>query len=89
MPNIKSAIKRVRQNEKRRLHNASRMSRVRTFVKKLLKTIATGDKQQAQGDYIAAQRELDKAATKNLIHKNKASRTKKRLVARIKNMTAA
>ncbi|MCE1919964.1 30S ribosomal protein S20, partial [Enterobacter ludwigii] len=48
MANIKSAKKRAIQSEKRRKHNASRRSMVRTFIKKVYAAIATGDKEAAQ-----------------------------------------
>ena len=84
MANIKSAKKRAIQAEKRRKHNASRRSMVRTYVKKVVATIATGDKANAQQAFNAAQPLLDRMATKGLIHKNKAARHKSRLNAQIK-----
>ncbi|ATG72907.1 30S ribosomal protein S20 [Zobellella denitrificans] len=84
MANIKSAKKRAIQAEKRRKHNASRRSMVRTYVKKVVAAIATGDKANAQQAFNAAQPLLDRMATKGLIHKNKAARHKSRLNAQIK-----
>ncbi|AEY00709.1 30S ribosomal protein S20 [Oceanimonas pelagia] len=84
MANIKSAKKRAIQAEKRRKHNASRRSMVRTYVKKVIAAIATGDKANAQKAFDAAQPLLDRMATKGLIHKNKAARHKSRLNAQIK-----
>ncbi|MFT4059695.1 MAG: 30S ribosomal protein S20 [Legionella sp.] len=88
MANIKSAIKRARQNEKLRKHNASARSMFRTYVKNVLKAVESGDKEAANAAYAKAQPVIDKAAGKGLIHKNKAARIKSRLVARVKAMAA-
>lgn len=88
MANIKSAIKRARQNVKLRKHNASARSMYRTFVKNVLKAVEAGNKELAQTAYSKAQPVIDKAAQKGLIHKNKASRIKSRLSARVKAMNA-
>ena len=88
MANIKSAIKRARQNVKQRLHNASARSMYRTYIKNVLKAVETGSKEAAQAAYTKAQPIIDKAASKGLIHKNKASRLKSRLSARVKAMAA-
>ncbi|MBY6018951.1 30S ribosomal protein S20 [Ferrimonas balearica] len=84
MANIKSAKKRAIQAEKRRQHNASRRSMMRTFTKKVVAAIAAGDKAAATEAFNAAQPILDRMATKGLIHKNKAARHKSRLAAQIK-----
>lgn len=88
MANIKSAIKRARQNVKIRKHNASARSMFRTYVKNVLKAVETGTKEEANAAYAKAQPVIDKAAGKGLIHKNKAARIKSRLVARVKAMAA-
>lgn len=88
MANIKSAIKRARQNLKLRQHNASARSMYRTFVKNVVKAVETGDQEAARAAFLKAQPIIDKAATKGLIHKNKAARIKSRLSARIKAMAA-
>lgn len=88
MANIKSAIKRARQNEKLRQHNASARSMFRTYVKNVLKAVEAGDVEVARAAYSKAQPVIDKAAGKGLIHKNKAARIKSRLVARVKAMKA-
>ncbi len=88
MANIKSAIKRARQNVKVRQHNASARSMYRTFVKNVLKAVETGDKAAANAAYAKAQPIIDKAAGKGLLHKNKAARIKSRLVAHLKAMAA-
>ena len=88
MANIKSAIKRARQNPKRRRHNASRRSTMRTYVKNVLKAIEAGDVEAAKTGFVKAQSMLDNAASKGLIHKNKAARTKSRLSAKVKQLAA-
>lgn len=88
MANIKSAIKRARQNVKLRQHNASARSMYRTYIKNVLKAIDAGDKEMARAAFLKAQSVVDKAAGKNLLHKNKASRIKSRLSARVKAMAA-
>ncbi|MCC5791623.1 MAG: 30S ribosomal protein S20 [Legionellaceae bacterium] len=88
MANIKSAIKRARQNVKIRQQNTSARSMFRTYVKNVLKAVIAGDKAVAQEAYGKAQRIIDKASGKGLIHKNKASRIKSRLSARVKAMAA-
>lgn len=88
MANIKSAIKRARQNVKLRKHNASARSMYRTYIKNVLKAIASGDQEVARAAFLKAQSVVDKAAGKNLLHKNKASRIKSRLNARVKAMAA-
>ncbi|MEZ8143725.1 30S ribosomal protein S20 [Enterovibrio norvegicus FF-33] len=84
MANIKSAKKRAIQSEKRRQHNASRRSMMRTYLKKTITAIAAGDKEAATKAFAEAQPILDRMATKGLIHKNKAARHKASLVAQIK-----
>ncbi len=84
MANIKSAIKRARQNTVRRKHNASRRSMMRTYVKNVLNALENGDVDAAKEAFKKAQPEIDKASNKGLIHKNTAARQKSRLAARIK-----
>ena len=83
MPHHKSAEKRLRQTEKRTAINRARMSRVRTFVKKVETAIETGDKEAAQSAYRLAQPELHRATTKGVLHKNTVARKLSRLAARI------
>lgn len=86
MANIKSAKKRAVQSEKRRQHNASRRSMMRTFVKKVYAAIAAGDKEAAQNAFSAMQPIVDRQASNGLIHKNKAARHKSNLSAQINAM---
>jgi small subunit ribosomal protein S20 len=83
MPHHKSAEKRLRQTEKRTVINRARMSRVRTFVKKVETAIETGDKGAAQSAFQLAQPELHRATTKGVMHKNTVARKLSRLATRI------
>ena len=83
MPHHKSAEKRLRQTEKRTAINRARVSRVRTFVKKVETAIATGDKEAALSALRLAQPELHRATTKGALHKNTAARKLSRLATRI------
>jgi small subunit ribosomal protein S20 len=84
MPHHKSAEKRLRQTEKRTDVNRARVSRVRTFVKKVETAIGSGDKAAAEMALRAAQPELHRATTKGVMHRNTVSRKLSRLSARIK-----
>ncbi|HLV47956.1 MAG TPA: 30S ribosomal protein S20 [Aliidiomarina sp.] len=88
MANIKSAKKRAVQAENNRQHNASRRSMMRTYMKRVLAAVAAGDQQKAQTALAELTPILDRAATKGLIHKNKAARHKSRLTAQIKALAA-
>ncbi|MBD0379064.1 30S ribosomal protein S20 [Paenibacillus sedimenti] len=87
MPNIKSAIKRVKVSEKRRLRNASQKSALRTAVK-AFETAASNNAETAKDALINASKKLDKAASKGLIHKNAANRKKSRLAKKLNALTA-
>ena len=76
MANIKSAIKRNRQNEKRALANKTVRSQMRTFTKKALASAGTDSSVE---DLRMACKHIDKAASKGIIHKNTAARKKSRL----------
>lgn len=78
MPQIESAIKRVRTNEKAKAQNAQQMSAMRTAVKKFEKAVEV-KADNVESLYQAAVKAVDMAETKGLIHKNKASRDKSRL----------
>jgi small subunit ribosomal protein S20 len=86
MPHHKSAEKRLRQTEKRTAINRSRMSRVRTFVKKVETAIASGDKEAAQSAFRVAQPELHRATSKGVMHRNTVARKLSRLAARINSL---
>jgi small subunit ribosomal protein S20 len=87
--NTPQAKKRARQNDKARLHNASLRSMVRTYIKKVVNAIATGDAQAAKSAYDIAVPVIDRIADKGIIHKNKAARHKSRLNAQIKALAQA
>ena len=87
MPNTASAKKRVRQIARRTEVNRARVSRIRTFIKKVEVAIATGDKKTAQAALNAAEPEIMRGVTKGVLRRNTASRKVSRLSARIKVLT--
>ena len=84
MANSPQARKRARQNEKRRQHNASLRSMVRTYIKRVQAEIDNGDHASAQSAYNSAVPIIDRMADKGIIHKNKAARHKSRLNNQVK-----
>ena len=82
MANIKSQIKRNRQNEHRRVRNKSVRSELKTRVKKAVDAAETGAEESAEALRIAVKR-IDKAAAKGVIHKNQAANRKSRLMRRL------
>ena len=86
MANIKSAIKRNKQNEKRRVRNRVYRGSARSFIKKARVAIETGDQTAAETAVRDAVSALDKAAQKGVLHKNNASRRKSRLMKRLELM---
>jgi small subunit ribosomal protein S20 len=86
LANIKSAIKRNKQNEKRRVRNRIYRGGARTYVKKARTSLEGKDVQVAQQDTLEAISALDKAAEKGAIHKNNAARRKSRLMKRLAAM---
>ncbi|WP_299595496.1 30S ribosomal protein S20 [uncultured Microbulbifer sp.] len=88
MANSPQAKKRARQNEKRRNHNASLRSMVRTYIKKVVAAIDAGDAEKAKTAYAEAVPVIDRMADKGIIHKNKAARHKSRLNAQVKKLAA-
>lgn len=87
MANSAQAKKRAIQSEKRRRHNASLRSELRTAIKRVKKAIDAGDKVAAQAVFRASIPTLDSIADKRIIHKNKGARHKSRLSASIKALT--
>jgi small subunit ribosomal protein S20 len=83
MANIKSAMKRNRQNEKRRVRNAAVRSTVRTSVKSARVAIEGGQADQARAALLNTIQTLDKAVTKGVIHRNTAARKKSRLTRQL------
>jgi small subunit ribosomal protein S20 len=88
MANTAQAEKRARQAEVRRAHNMSLRSTLRTAVKKVRKAVDAGDKAAAQAVFRTSVSTIDSIADKKIIHKNAAARTKSRLSAAVKAMTA-
>jgi small subunit ribosomal protein S20 len=88
MANNASARKRIRQIEVRTARNHARKSRMRTFVKKVEAAIASGDRTAAQEALRLAQPEMQRAATKGVIHHNAVARKLSRLSSRIKTIAA-
>ena len=84
MANSPQSKKRARQAEKRRNHNASMRSMVRTYLKRVIAAISSGDASAAQAAYNDAVPVIDRMADKGVIHKNKAARHKSRLNAQVK-----
>ena len=88
MANSPQAKKRAKQAEKRRTHNASLRSMVRTYIKKVTAAISSGDATAAQAAYDDAVPVIDRMADKGILHKNKAARHKSRLNGQVKALTA-
>ncbi len=86
MANIKSQIKRIRTNEKRRLRNQSVKSELKTLVRKTREAVEAGDKEAAIECLKAASRKLDKAVSKGVIHKNQAAKRKSKLARRVSKL---
>ena len=87
MPNHKSAEKRVRQSEKRRVINRSHRTKVRTYIKKLRAALDSGKSEDIREVLPVAISVIDKSVQKGVIHKNAAARYKSRLTVRA-NQTA-
>lgn len=87
MANIQSAKKRARQNVKRRLHNMTLRSRLRTTLRHVLRAVRGGDRDAAQASFKAAVPQIDKMVTKGIIDKNRAARYKSRLNAKVRALS--
>jgi small subunit ribosomal protein S20 len=83
LANLKSQIKRNRQNEKRRQRNRVFRGRARTYVKQARLAIESGDVETARAATLQAVSALDKAAEKGVLHRNNASRRKGRLMKQL------
>ena len=88
MANIKSQIKRNRQNEKARLRNKSVKSSLKTVIRKLNEASEAGDTAAATALLRTASRQLDKAASKGVIHKNQAANRKSAIAKRVSSLSA-
>jgi small subunit ribosomal protein S20 len=87
--NIKSQIKRNRQNEKRRLRNKSVKSSLKTAIRKFHEATAAGDAESAAALMRDASRKLDKAVSKGVIHKNQAANRKSAISKRLGSLTSS
>ena len=88
MAHHKSAKKRIRQTVRRTAVNRARVSRIRTYLKKVELAIESGDKEQAVAAFRAAEPELARGVNKGVVHRNTMARKLSRLSARIKGMSA-
>ncbi len=88
MANIKSQIKRNRQNEKRRLRNKSVKSSLKTAIRKFNEAAEAGDVEKATTLMQDASRKLDKAASKGVIHANQAANRKSAIAKRVVSLSA-
>ncbi len=88
MANIKSQIKRNRQNEKARLRNKAVKSSLKTVVRKFHEASTTGDNEKAATLLRDASRQLDKAVSKGVIHKNQAANRKSAIAKRLAALSA-
>lgn len=89
MANSPQAKKRARQADKRRDHNMAQRTKMRTFLKKAQSAIANQDKETAPKACADAIKIMDIASGHNIIHRNKASRLKSRLISKLKQLTSA
>jgi small subunit ribosomal protein S20 len=87
MANIQSAKKRARQSLKKRLHNITLRSRLRTVLRNVLGAIQKGDRDAANISYKIAVSQIDKMVTKGITSKNCAARYKTRLNTKIRNLS--
>ncbi len=86
MPNIKSAKKRVLTNSRKEDENILVESRMKNSIKKLEKTIVSGNKNDAKTELTTTLKNIDKAQNINIVKKNKASRLKSRLTKSVNNL---
>lgn len=89
MAHHSSAIKRARQNLKRRARNRHQRSTLRTAVKKYRDLLTANKREEAASEYTSVQQAIDHAVSKGLIHRNAAARYKSRLAAALKKLQAA
>ena len=89
MANIKSQIKRIKTNEKARQRNQAIKSSLKTAIRKTREAVEAGDTAKAQELARAASRQLDKAVSKGVIHKNQAANKKSALAKKVNDLTAS
>ena len=88
MANSPQARKRARQAQNHRTRNVSHRSKVRTYIKKVVAAVETGDREAADAALAEAIPVIDKMAGKGIMHRNKAARHKSRLTARVNALSA-
>ena len=88
MAHHKSAIKRIRTSERRRVRNRVFISRARTEIKQARAAIAGNDLAESREAVLTAIRVLDRAASKGILHKNNAARRKSRLMKRLSSLSS-
>lgn len=86
MANIKSQMKRIRTNEKRRVRNQAVKSELKTYVRKTREAVEAGDKEAAEKALQVASRKLDKAVSKGVIHRNQAANRKSKLAKQVNKL---
>ena len=86
MANIKSQIKRIRTNEKRRQRNLAVKSELKTLVRRTREAVEAGDKEAAIEALRIASRKLNKAVSKGVIHRNQAANRKSKLARRVQSL---
>ena len=79
MPNTPSAIKRLKQSNKRRLHNRITKKLIRTFTKRAMTALAAKDFEKAEADFRVTTGKIDKAGARRVLHPNTAARRKSKL----------
>ena len=84
--NIKSQLKRIRTNEKARLRNKSIKSSLKTAIRRFRQAAAAGEKDRALGELRTASRQLDKAVSKGVIHRNQAANRKSAMASRVNDL---
>lgn len=89
MANIKSAIKRIRSGERKRMRNKPIRSALKTYVRAANTQIGAGNDDMSADAVVRAISALDKAANKGIIHRNQAARRKSRLMSKLNKMGAA
>ena len=86
MANSPQARKRIRRNHRGQLTNTSRLSRIRSYLRKVEEAIASGNQEEARKALKVAQPQIQRGVTAGIIHKNTAARKISRLSSRVKNM---
>lgn len=88
MANLKSAIKRVRTNENRRVRNQAVRTRMRTYIKRVEQFVNENDVENAKTAFNEANQAIDLAIQKGVVHKNNGNRQKRKLAKKIRKISA-